>query len=182
MIIHKSHSKNEICKLIQLLGISISNPKQYRKIELSALFLYQLSELDFIKPSLYLPFTNVIELKLYLTNPNPNKLLTIKKKGHVIHICKKIKHFCRNNYCVELTDYTDIHELYKDARYIQKYGGVPSVRKALKELNQYPQKTETIDPHIPDHIIKELEIKQKLKAQNKFQFKVSKGEFKVTFD
>ena len=182
MIIHKSHSKNEICKLIQLLEISISNPKQYRKIELSALFLHELSELDFIKPSLYLPFTNVIELKLYLTNPNPNKLLTIKKKGHVIHICKKIKHFCRNNYCVEFTDYADIQELYKDARYIQKYGGVPSVRKALKELNQYPQKTETIDPHIPDHIIKELEIKQKLKAQNKFQFKVSKGEFKVSFD
>jgi len=182
MIIHKSHSKNEICKLIDLLGISISNPKQYRKVELSALFLHELVELDFIKPSLYLPFTNVIELKLYLTNPNPNKLLTIKKKGHVIHICKKIKHFCRNNYCIEFTDYADIHELYKEARYIQKYGGVPSVRKALKELNQYPQKTETIDPHIPDHIIKELDIKQKLKSKNKFQFKVSKGEFYVTFD
>ena len=182
MIIHKSHSKNEICKLIELLGISISNPKQYRKVELSALFLHELVELDFIKPSLYLPFTNVIELKLYLTNPNPNKLLTIKKKGHVIHICKKIKHFCRNNYCIEFTDYADIHELYKEARYIQKYGGVPSVRKALKELNQYPQKTETIDPHIPDHIIKELDIKQKLKSKNKFQFKVSKGEFYVSFD
>jgi len=52
----------------------------------------------------------------------------------------------------------------------------------LKELNQYPHKPETIDPQIPEHVIKELEIKQKLKAQNKFQFKVSKGEFFVSFD
>ena len=182
MIIHKSHSKNEICKLIDLLGISINNPKQYRKIDLSALFLHELLTLDFIKPSVYLPFTNVIELKHYLTNSNPKKLLTIKKKGEVIHICKKIKHFCRNNYCIEFTDYTNIEDLYKDARYIQQYGGIPSVRKSLKELNQYPHKPETIDPYIPDHIIKEIEIKQKLKASNKFQFKVLKGDFKVTFD
>jgi hypothetical protein len=61
----------------------------------------------------------VIELKHYLTNSNPNKLLTIKKKGQVIHICKKIKHFCRNDYCIEFTDYADIQELYEEARYIQ---------------------------------------------------------------
>jgi len=182
MIIHKSHSKNEICKLIDLLGISINNPKQYRKVELSALFLHELCELDFIKPSVYLPFTNVIELKHYLTNSNPNKLLTIKEKGQVIHICKKIKHFCRNNYCIKLTDYTDIQDLYKDARYIQNYGAIPSVRKALKELNQNPNKPETINPFIPDHIKKELDIKMKLKAKNKFHFQIKKGLFNITFN
>lgn len=182
MIIHKSHSKNEICKLIDLLGISINNPKQYRKVELSALFLHELGELDFIKPSVHLPFTNVIELKHYLTNSNPNKLLTIKEKGNVIHICKKIKHFCRNNYCIKFTDYSNIKELYKDAHYIKNYGAIPSVRKALKELNQNPHKPETINPIIPDHIKKELDIKMKLKAKNKFLFEIKKGEFKVTFD
>ena len=36
-MIHKSHSKNEIVKIIQACDIDIPNPKKFRKIDLSKL-------------------------------------------------------------------------------------------------------------------------------------------------
>ena len=182
MIIHKSHSKNELCKMIDLLGLDISNPKQYKKIDCAGIMVHHLNTIDSIEPSLYLPFNNVVELKHYLINPNPNKILTIKEKNNVIHTCKKIKHFCRNGYDISLTEYKNINELYRDADYVKKFGSIPSVRKAIKELNEYPYKPRNIDVDIPLHVKKELEIKANLKKKNQFKLEVKKGHFVVKFD
>ncbi len=182
MIIHKSHSKNEICKMIKLLKIDIVNPKQYKKVELSVRFLETLKYLDNIEPSIELPFTNVIELKHYLSNPNPNKLLPIREKNRIIHLCKKIKHFCRNNYRIEATTYRDIQELYKEADYIRLYGIIPSVRKCIRDLNQYPNRPRELRVVVPLHVQRELEIKQKLKDRGYFYFKVQHGKYSVSFD
>jgi hypothetical protein len=75
MIIHKSHSKLELVKIIIELNIKIKNPRQYKKIDLSALLIDQLDIVDNIKPSINLPFNNIIDLKYYLINVNPNKTL-----------------------------------------------------------------------------------------------------------
>ena len=182
MIIHKSWSKNELCKLIELLRLNIPNPKQYKKIDCAGIMVHHIKTLEHFEPSLYLPFNNVVELKHYLINPNPNKLLTIKEKNKVIHTCKKTKHFCRNNYDISLSEYNNIDELYRDADYVKKYGSIPSVRKAIRELNQYPYKPRDIIVDIPLHIQKELEIKAKLRNKNQFNFEVKKGTFTVKFN
>jgi len=182
MIIHKSHSKNELCKMIDLLGFDISNPKQYKKIDCAGIMVHHINTLDSIEPSLYLPFNNVVELKHYLVNANPNKLLSIKEKNAVIHTCKKIKHFCRNGFDISLSEYKTIDELYRDADYVKKFGAIPSVRKAIRELNEYPNKPKYIDVNIPLHVEKELEIKSKLRKKNQFKLEVKKGEFLVKFD
>jgi len=182
MIIHKSHSKNELCRMIDLLRLDIANPKQYKKIDCAGIMVHHINTLDSIEPSLYLPFNNVVELKHYLINANPNKMLTIKEKNNVIHTCKKIKHFCRNSFDISLSEYKNIDELYQDADYVKKYGAIPSVRKAIRELNQYPNKPKDIVVDIPLHVKKELEIKSKLRKKNQFKLEVKKGEFLVKFD
>ncbi len=182
MIIHKSWSKNELCKMIDLLGLDISNPKQYKKIDCAGIMVHHINTLDSIEPSLHLPFNNVVELKHCLINPNPNKLLSIKEKNNVIHTCKKIKHFCRNNYDISLSEYKNIDELYRDADYVKKFGAIPSVRKAIKELNEYPHKPREIVVDIPLHVKKELEIKAKLKKKNQFKLEVKKGHFIIKFN
>ncbi len=182
MIIHKSWSKNELCRMIDLLGLDISNPKQYKKIDCAGIMVHHINSLDSIEPSIYLPFNNVVELKHCLINPNPNKLLTIKEKNAVIHTCKKIKHFCRNGFDISFSEYKTIDELYRDADYVKKFGAIPSVRKAIKELNEYPNRPRRIDVNIPLHVKKELEIKSKLKKKNNFSLEVKKGHFLLRFD
>ena len=181
MIIHKSHSKNELVHLINRYNININNPKQYRKVDLSALLVDRIKKLDCIEPVEDLPHLNLIELKLYLIKIHPNKILTIKEKHNVIYTCKKIKHFCRNGYNVSFTDYPTIDDVYNDAVYIKPYGDIPSVRKALIELNDNPHKPYCIDPVISPYCLRELEMRHKLKQSKKIIFKYEVGKFFIEF-
>ena len=160
MIIHKSHSKLELVKIIIELNIKIKNPRQYKKIDLSALLIDQLDTID---------------------NINPNKILSVREKNDVIHKCKKIKHYCRNGCYIENTDYKNKDELLQDINCIKNHGSIPSVRKAIKEYNMNPIK-DKIDIYIPPHILKEIEMKNKLKEKGKNLFKYHKGHFLLKFD
>ena len=182
MIIHKTHSKLELVKIIIELNIKIKNPRQYKKMDLSALLIDQLGTIDNIKASLHLPFNNIIDLKHYLINVNPNKILSVRDKNDIIHKCKRIKHYCRNGYNLENTDYNNNENILQDINCIKKHGAIPSVRKAIKEYNMNPIK-EIVDIYIPPHILKEMEIKNKLKEIGKNKcIKFHKGFFQLKFD
>ncbi len=182
MIIHKTHSKLELVKIIIELNIKIKNPRQYKKVDLSALLIDQLGTIDNIKASLHLPFNNIIDLKHYLINVNPNKILSVRDKNDIIHKCKRIKHYCRNGYNLQNTDYNNNENILQDINCIKKHGAIPSVRKAIKEYNMNPIK-EIVDIYIPPHILKEMEIKNKLKEIGKNKcIKFQKGFFQLKFD
>ena len=182
MIIHKSHSKNDLVKIIENLKINVPNPRQYKKVDLSALLSYELNIVDNLNFREDSMFMNIIDLKYFLTSCNPTKLLTIKEKNNVINICKKIKHFCRNGYDIKITDYKSLNHLFNDADYIKGYGCIPSVRKCLKELNKYPDKPCEWVANIPPHIKLELDKKEKLKKQGNIPFKVTHGKYVISFD
>lgn len=181
MIIHKSHSKLELVKIILELNIKIKNPRQYKKIHLSALLIDQLDTVENIKASIHLPFNNIIDLKHYLINVNPNKILTIKEKNDIIHKCKQIKHYCRNGFNINISEYKDDKELMKDIQLVQRHGSIPSCRKAIKEYNMNPVKDD-IDIYIPPHILKELEIKNRLKERKGQRLELRTGKFLIGFD
>lgn len=181
MIIHKSHSKLELVKIILELNIKIKNPRQYKKINLSALLIDQLDTIDNIKASIHLPFNNIIDLKHYLINVNPNKILTIKEKNDIIHKCKQIKHYCRNGFNINISEYKDDEELMKDIQLVKRHGSIPSCRKAIKEYNMNPVKDD-IDIYIPPHILKELEIKNRLKERKGQRLEHRMGKFIIGFD
>jgi len=174
MFIHKSHSKKELINIINSYNIKIKYPQQYKKIELSALLVDALKHMDNIVPCDDLPFLCIIDLKLYLTKLNPKKQLSIKDKSKVILTTKKIKHFCRNGY--------NINDLYEDALMISHYGDIPSVRKCISELNQYPNKIQDIKCIISPYTQKELDLKQKLRRQRIYKCEIKHGHFVVRFD
>jgi len=182
MMIHKSHSKNDLVKIIESLQIRVPNPRKYKKVELSALLSYQLNTIDDIELPADSMFLNLIDLKYFLTSCNPSKILTVKEKNNVINICKKIKHFSRNGFDVTLTDYKSLNQVFNDADYVKEYGCIPSVRKCLKELNKYQDKPHPWVANIPPHIKMELDRKDKLKKEGQFLFTKTTGKYILTFD
>jgi len=182
MIIHKSHSKKELINIIKSYNIKIKYPQQYKKIELSALLVDALKHMDNIVPCDDLPFLCIIDLKLYLTKLNPKKQLSIKDKSKVILTTKRIKHFCRNGYNIDITDYQNINDLYEDALMISHYGDIPSVRKCISELNKYPNKIQDINCIISPYTQKELDLKKKLRQQRIYKCEIKQGHFVVRFD
>ena len=182
MFIHKSHSKNELVKIVEAFHIPITNPRQYRKIDLSALIMDRLNQTEFIIPCDDYWFGTLIDLKHYLLNINPKKILTIKEKSNVINICKRIKHYCRNGLDTATNGYDSIEDVYSEAEYIKKYGNIPSVRKALRELNSQDCLLYIIEPVISPHVVKELAQKEELKKRGKYKYTYKRGTFCLSFD
>lgn len=181
-MIHKSHSKNELVKIIEACEINIKNPRKYKKTDLSDLLDKELKLIDHIKPNEDLCIYNLTDLRFYLSIINPKKRLSIKEKNNVILICKKIKHLSRNSFLLSETEYSNMEEVYNDARYICEYGDIPSVRKAIRDLNQYTLLKEPFIPKISDITKKELDMKEKLKKTNIYKCDIKHGTFILTFD
>ena len=181
MFIHKSHSKNELVKIVEAFHIPITNPRQYRKIDLSALIMDRLNQTEFIIPCDDYWFGTLIDLKHYLLNINPKKILTIKEKSNVINICKRIKHYCRNGLHVDINGFGSVEDVYKEAEYIKKYGDIPSVRKSIRELNNSNHKLYTIEPIVSLHVQKELAKKEQLRQKCVYKCEIKYGTFYVTF-
>ncbi len=179
MFIHKTHSKNELVKINNIFKLGISNPKKYRKIELSALLSTKLnlSSKETFDENEYFIY-NIIDLKSYLYNCNPKKRLSINEKNNVILICKQIKHYSRNYYNINISEFKDEDDMRRNAIYISQYGDIPSVRKALKELNM---KCPDIKPYISPMVQKQLDMKHKLKQKNKGVFQHRTGKFLLEF-
>ena len=73
MFIHKSHSKNELVKICEAYNFNINNPRQYRKIDLSALIVDYMNQLEYIEPNDDYYFCDKTDLELFLINVNPKK-------------------------------------------------------------------------------------------------------------
>ena len=182
MFIHKTHSKNELVKIVEAFRIPITNPRQFRKVDLSALIVDRLTQMEYIVPCEEFWFCNITDLKLFLVRINPKKVLTIKEKNKVISICKKIKHYCRNGSDMEINGYKDISGVYEDAEYIKRYGDIPSVRKSLRELNKQYNRLYEIEPVVSPHVKKQLEQKECLRQKGLFKYGVEHGHFVLVFD
>jgi len=181
-MIHKSHSKNELVKIIESCEIDIKNPRKYRKTDLSILLNDKLKIIEFIKPNEDLCIYNLTDLRYYLSIVNPKKRLSIKEKNKVILICKKIKHLSRNSFLLSETEYKDMNEVFIDAEYICNFGDIPSVRKAIRDLNNYTFLKKPFEPKLSDIMKKELDMKQKLKQTAIYKCEIKQGKFIIEFD
>ena len=181
MFIHKSHSKNELVKICEAYNFNINNPRQYRKIDLSALIVDYMNQLEYIEPNDDYYFCDKTDLELFLINVNPKKRLTIKEKSKVIDLCKRIKHYCRNGFHDNINGFRTIQDVYEKAEYIKPYGDIPSVRKAIRELNNQHYKLYNIEPIISKHIQQELDNKHKLKSNGCYKLEIKHHKVIVSF-
>ena len=183
--IHKTHSKLELCQLIDTYNININNPKKYKKAELQELVEKELTTLDVLNiptnNDIY-HFTNIMDLKFFLVSINPKKLLTIKQKQQIQFTCKKLKHYCHNNYNLKYTDYKTLEAVYLDAKFIEPYGDIPSVRKVCNLLNKDIKKPFLLKPIISPIVQKELDKKIRYKKSNIIKCVIKHGHFTINFD
>lgn len=183
MLIHKTHSKKDLCNIIRTFNISIDDPEKLKKKELIRTLVYKFKYIDEIEPDLdFYMIYNLVDLKTYLYNCNPKKILSIKDKNEVILICKRIQQYINNNYIVNHSSFNSIDEIQKTAKYIEPYGDIPSVRRACKCLNNHPDKIFNLQPKISKQTLRELEKRAEYKKKYENKLIVKYGKYLVQFD
>ena len=145
MRIHNSHSRKELFDIISVFELPISNRNEFNKAQIQMKIIECLEYFDKI-------------------NPNPMKTLTIKEKDEVMTRSKKILNYCRNNYYLMPSSYVSFDDVYNDAVYIAKHGGIPSVRKAIENLNKDPKLAYPIELKIPKRVENQIKKKKESKT------------------
>jgi hypothetical protein len=181
-VIHKSHSKSELIKIIKSFKINIDNPSKHKKIDLSALLVNELCKMEIIIPSNDFWFFNIIDLKVFLIGENPEKILSVKQKKMIISKCRNIIHFTRNDLCPKENGYYSLKGVHKDALIVSKFGDIPSCRRAIRLYNGTPEIIDFVNISISYHMRNELAKREVLKHNKLYKYKKLTGDFEVVFD
>ena len=78
------------------------------------------------------------------------------------------------------SSYMSFDEVYNDAVHIAKYGGIPSVRKAIELLNSDPKLAYPIELKIPKRVENQIKKKKKIK-QADIPLYIKRGKFVIEF-
>lgn len=185
MKIHTSHSRKELIQVIQQFKIDIANVNDLPKKEIQILLSNKLIEMpdsDFNEEDEYFFVKDKSELIEYLAKPNQSKILTIKEKDMVMITAKKIISYCKNSYYLTPYNYETFDDLLDEAKYIAKFGDIPSCRRAINMLNQDPKLDHQIEVVLSKRVKKELQKKEQLKLNSIPRAIIKKGHFVVNFD
>jgi len=172
-MIHKTYSKQDLKDIISDLKINIPNYDALNKNELiKSLNQYLINDniIDF-KSSEFYKDKDLEYLKNMLSQPNPNKVLSVKDKNDILRLCKEIIHYCKTGYCIENTIFGSIDEIKIHMNFIKQFGDIPSVRRCCKLMKGDMKISEIYYPEISIKVQKDLDIK----AQNKLKNKKVKG-------
>tara|TARA_R100000951_G_scaffold110190_1_gene107994 strand:+ start:1223 stop:1771 length:549 start_codon:yes stop_codon:yes gene_type:complete len=181
-MIHKSHSKKELCEMIKVFDIDIETPETLKKKQLVKKLELQLNVMDEIKPELdRFCFYNFIDMKHFLENVNPKKRLSIKEKNDVILKCRKIQQYIKNGYILNMTIFNNREEVYDLADTLLHGGDIPSVRRMCRELNKDPHSNRKFSASLSKQTKRELEIRTQLKEKYSKKLEVKYGEFILSF-
>lgn len=182
--IHTSHSKKELCEIINIFELNVVEYLKLNKKQLIKQLLYQLSVIDEIKEdNNYYFVKNKKELMDYLINPDCSKVLTVKEKDEVMELSKYIIMYCKNNYFLSHSPFLDWDEMISKAKYISGFGDIPSVRRAIELLNKDPKlRDNKIDIMMSSKCKKQLERKKRQKSKFCGGLQVKKGPFTISFD
>ena len=185
MFIHKSFSKQDIKDIIHEFGLDIENYHIYNKYQLSlkvSNYLNKDNKVDFKSNRLYDNIKDHEDLKNLLNNQNPHKLLSIKEKSKVMDFCKEVIHYCKTGYVVENTIFNSLEEILLQMEDVQKYGDIPSVRRACSLMNMCPHSNIKFEPVITYKVRLELELKKKKKVKRYNCLIRKHGLFSLSFE
>jgi hypothetical protein len=182
MIIDKSHSKGDLVDIINDLNLPIVHSHQDNKKDLQIKFQECMKQNFKIKKNFY-GIENKEQLITYLSNNNPKKTLSIKEKQGVMMICKKIIHYCKNNYDLNLSSYDSIKDIEDDMDYIKQFGDIPSCRRCCKLINKdYKFNNKNFKPLISPQTQKILDEKKINKTVYCYNLSIKREKIEVSFD
>ena len=187
MKISKTHSKNDLVKLINDINIPIIFSHSANKTEIQQLLKEwiesNVSYISFTEDNLY-KITSIFHLKSYLEYDSPKKSLTVKEKSAIMTCCKKIIQYCRDcKYQLESSLYETEQEIHDDMCYISQYGDLPSVRRCCRLMNMNLKSTENYNPIISPQVqglLNEKKIVRQVIVPDKV--KIKRGSVWVSFD
>ena len=180
--IHNTHSRKELFDTIAVFELPIKNKNDFNKAQIQMKIIECLDYFDKINPDMEYFFIETKEdLINYLESPNPHKTLTVKEKDDVMSRSKKLINYARNNYYLMPSSYLSFDDVYNDAVHISKYGGIPSVRKAIELLNKDSKLAYPIEIKIPKRVENQIKKKKKLKQSN-IPLYIKRGSFVLSFD
>ena len=182
-MIDKTFSKGDLLEIISRFNIHVPGCNTLDKLRLSIMLWSEINNLQSIPEDneIYM-IKNVRELKSYLTKPNPDKLLTIKQKQKIMRFCKEVIVYCNNGYNLDSSIFNNLEEIYIQMKDISIYGDIPSVRRAIRLINQDPKIKERIEPVISNKMKRVLESKNKKKVKKYYGLIIKQGGFTITFD
>ena len=181
--IDKSHSKNDLIDIINTIDVPIvfSHANNKRDIQDKLMELFELNIPIVFQPNVY-KIQTLKDLRIYVSNPNPKKIFSVKDKQTIMLICKEIVKFCNNNYILSKTNYKTIRDLEDDMLYIIQFGDLPSVRRVCRLMNDNVQKSQIWTPIISPPVKKVLDEKEKSKQINPSSIIINKGHYNIIFD
>jgi sulfite reductase alpha subunit-like flavoprotein len=183
MIIHSSHSKQDLIELSQVFNIEIVDIQDLTKLQISDKLEKQLEDIVYIEPENTYYFVNDInELIKYLEEPNQAKVLTIAERERILQLARNIIFFCRNGYSNLNPYFRDEEDLRLTAEIIKNYGDISTCRKALDLLRPYRNIKPPIEPIISNRVKRQMERKKQLRADAGGKLMIKKGKVIVNFD
>tara|TARA_Y100001972_G_scaffold128350_1_gene188694 strand:+ start:1200 stop:1751 length:552 start_codon:yes stop_codon:yes gene_type:complete len=177
----KTHSKADLIDLINTLNLPLIHSHSDNKKSIQSKLIKSLQQDMSFEDNVY-NIHDTKGLKVYLSSKNPKKNLNVKEKKDLMFICKKIIHYCKNDYCIYKSQYNNQQEIKDDMLYITQFGDLPSVRRACKLMNENIMSKERYEPLISPQVQKQLDEKNSLKTTNKYNCQLKKGSFTITFD
>ena len=183
--IDSTHSKKELCEIVEIFDLKVVDYKNLNKTELSKSILYNLSIIDEInEDNDYYFLKDKNELIEYLIHPDASKELTIKEKNGVMELAKYIIIYCKNNYYLSCSPFIDWDDMLDKIKYIANYGDIPSVRKAIDAFNKDPKMLDRkpIEYIMSTRCRKKIERKNRMVQKEKVCLKIRRGRFLVSFD
>ena len=182
-MINKSFSKGDMLDIIRQFNLDIPNSNNMDKLKLSITLWSYVNNLKDIQPDteIYL-IESKEELIKYLAGHNPDKLLSVKDKTKLMNFCKEVIIYCNHGYNIECSSFNTIEEIHIPTRDIAIHGDIPSVRRAIRLLNNDPNLKEKIEPIISNKMKKMIEVKKKKKVKNYYGLISKRGDYLVTFD
>lgn len=181
--IHPTHSKKELCEIIEIFDLNVAEYKKQNKKQLSKSILYQLSIIEEIKEDDNFYFVkDKKELIDYLINPDASKVLTVKEKAEVMELAKYIIMYCKNGYYLSLSPFIDYDDMIDKAKHISNYGDIPSVRKAIDLINTDCKLKNKLSVIMSSRCKKQLERKKRINQKYVGGLNVEYGVFTINFD
>tara|TARA_R110000824_G_scaffold235476_1_gene424270 strand:+ start:2322 stop:2879 length:558 start_codon:yes stop_codon:yes gene_type:complete len=181
--IDKSHSKTDLINIINSVGVPIvfSHECNKKTIQDKLTELFKENKNLIFDDNVY-NINSLKELRIYISNPNPKKTISVKEKQTIMAVCKDIITYCKNKYLIEKSNYKTIKDLHDDMRWICLFGDLPSVRRVCKLMNLNIQKTQQWIPIISPQVKKILDDKERCKNTPSFGIRVANGKFHLHFD
>ena len=165
-LIHKTHSKKDIVEIIELLSIPIEDPVDLNKHQLQTKVIkYCNEQLDklFLPNHLFIQsMENLIE---HLTNINQRKINGTDTRANVMRKAKKLTQYQKSDYIFFQKGYMFIEDVIEDIEYVLPFGDFPSVRKAIRNINNDPKLVIKYFPVISEKMKRIIQDKKEAKQQ-----------------